>query len=255
MIALKSNREIGKMRAAGKLTAQALHLARRMAKPGKRVLDIDRSVGRFIWNHGGKPIFKGYRIAPGVPPFPGNICASFNEEVVHGIPSVRKLQKGDILSIDCGVKLEGYCADAAITVAVEPVTIEARRLMNVTREALALGIGTIRCGIPWYQVAASMQMHVEAAGFSMVTKYGSHGIGSRLHEEPANVPNYVLPIHHLILTKGMTIAIEPMVTERPVTLRTKPDRWTIETTDGTRSAHWEHTVAVTETGAEVLTKE
>ena len=255
MIALKTDREIDKMRAAGKVVAGALRLARKMAKPGKRVLDIDRAIGRFIRNQGGKPIFKGYRIAKGVPPFPGNICASFNEEVVHGIPNVRKLQKGDILSIDCGVKLDGYCADAAITVAVEPVTIEGRRLMNVTREALGLAISRMRSGVMWHEVARAMQDHVEAAGFSMVTKYGSHGIGCHLHEEPANVPNFAMPVHQLMLREGMTIAVEPMVTERPVTLRTKPDRWTIVTTDGSRAAHWEHTVAITEHGAEVLTKE
>jgi len=255
MIALKTGREIDKMRAAGKLLAQALHLARRMAKPGKRVLDIDRSVGRFIRAKGGKPLFKGYRIAPGRPPFPGNICASFNDEVVHGIPNVRKLLKGDILSIDCGVKLDGYCADSAITVAIEPVTIAARRLMNATREALDVGISRMRSGVMWNAVARAMQDHVEAAGFSMVEMLYSHGIGRQLHEEPANVPNYCRQGEPLMLREGMTIAIEPIVTERPVTLCTKPDRWTIVTTDGTRAAHWEHTVAVTEHGAEVLTKE
>jgi len=253
MIALKSDREIVKMRAAGKLVAEALQVARCMAKPGKRVLDIDRAVGRLFRDAGGEPLFKGYRITPDMPPFPANICASFNEEVMHGIPNVRKLQKGDILSIDTGVRLDGYCADAAITVAVEPVTIEARRLMNVTREALEVGISRMRSGVMWDEVAAAMEKHVETAGFSMIERLHGHGIGRELHEEPADVSNVSTPSSTLMLKRGMTIAVEPVVSERPVTLRTRVNRWTIVTTDGARSAHFEHTVAVGDDGATVLT--
>ncbi len=249
MIDRKSPQALDRMREAGRLLGRALRVCREMAKPGVSTLEIDREVETLITQAGARPAFKGYR------GFPATICASINEEVVHGIPAAhRRLAEGDIVGLDLGAVVDGYYADAAITVPVGEVTPEVQRLVDVTRESLERGIAQARPGRRLGDISAAVQRHVEAAGFSVVRAFVGHGIGRQLHEDP-QIPNFGEPGKGPILRPGMVLAIEPMVTMGHWGVRVLADRWTAVTEDGSWAAHFEHTVAVTDAGPEVLTRE
>lgn len=207
---------------------------------------------------GAEALFKGVRSPQARKPFPGAICASLNDEVVHGIPSeTTVLKEGDILSVDFGVRLNGYCGDSAVTVPIGRVSESSRRLMDVTRETLEIAISMARPGVKWSQVAAKMQKHAESAGFSVVRDFVGHGIGTRMHEDP-KVPNFVsrdLLEDDILLTEGMVLAVEPMINAGGYGVRTQGNGWTVVTKDGKCSAHFEHTIAIVTGGCEVLTKE
>jgi methionyl aminopeptidase len=248
MIQLKSQREIEIMATGGRILADTVRLMESSVRPGMTTLDLDKIAEDFIRSHpGAVPSFKGLY------DFPANICTSINNEIVHGIPSKKRiLLEGDVVSIDVGVKYEGYHTDSATTVAVGKVSEQSDKLLDVTREALDAGVSAARAGNHLGDIGAAVQRVVEAAGFSVVRDLVGHGIGSGFHEEP-QVPNYGKPNRGLRLTPGLTIAIEPMVNVGKPGIRTMPDRWTVVTIDGSRSAHFEHTVAITENGPRVLT--
>ena len=249
MIQLKSPREIEIMAHGGRILGATVELLRREVRPGMSTLQLDEIAESFIRSHpGATPSFKGLY------GFPGSVCVSINEEIVHGIPSrKRTLNDGDIISIDVGVKYDGYHTDAATTVPVgHRVPDESHRLMGVTQRALAAGIDAAQPGNHVGDIGAAIQAVVEESGFSIVRDLVGHGIGVSFHEEP-QVPNYGKPRRGTKLVPGLTIAIEPMVNIGDPTTRTMPDRWTVVTVDGSRSAHFEHTVAVTESGPRILT--
>jgi methionyl aminopeptidase len=249
MVTLKSEREIERMRASGKVVAEVLQALESQIRPGVATAELDRLAESIIRAHeGARPAFKGYG------GFPASICASVNEEVVHGIPSKsRTLEAGDIVGIDVGVLLNGYHADAARTFAVGPVTEETRRLLSVTKSALEAGIDAARPGARLGDVSAAIQSVAESAGFSIVRDLVGHGIGQHLHEDP-QVPNFGVEGRGLELEPGLVIAIEPMVNVGGSEVRTLEDAWTIVTIDGSLSAHFEHTVAITESGPDILTR-
>jgi methionyl aminopeptidase len=247
VIELKSPTQIALMREAGRILADAFRVCRDLVKPGVSTLEIDREVEALIRSRKAKPAFKGYR------GFPATICASINEEVVHGIPAARRrLREGDIIGLDLGAIVEGYYADAAVTLPVGEVSDEARRLLEVTRESLELAIAQCRPGQRLGDVSAAVQQHVERAGFGVVRAFVGHGIGRALHEDP-QVPNFGEPGRGPLLRVGMVLALEPMVTMGHWEVRVLADRWTAVTADGSLAAHFEHTVAVTEHGPDVLT--
>jgi methionyl aminopeptidase len=248
MIQLKSQREIEVMARGGQILAETVTLMEKSVRPGISTQDLDKIADEFIRSHPGAiPSFKGLYN------FPASICTSINNEIVHGIPSRKRvLIEGDIVSVDVGVKFEGYHTDSATTVAVGEIPEESKRLLAITREALAAGVAAARNGNHLGDIGAAVQTVVEKAGFSVVRDLVGHGIGSGFHEEP-QVPNYGKPNRGLRLVPGLTIAIEPMVNAGKAGIRTMPDRWTVVTIDGTRSAHFEHTVAITENGPRVLT--
>jgi methionyl aminopeptidase len=248
MIQLKSQREIEIMARGGRILADTVKLMEQSVKPGMTTADLDKLAEEFIRSHeGAKPSFKGLYN------FPASICSSINNEIVHGIPSRKRvLSEGDVVSIDVGVQYEGYHTDSATTVPVGEISTESRRLLSVTREALDAGVQAARPGNHLGDIGAAVQQVVEAAGFSVVRDLVGHGIGTGFHEEP-QVPNYGKPKRGIRLVPGLTIAIEPMVNIGKAGIRTMPDKWTIVTVDGTRSAHFEHTVAITEEGPRVLT--
>lgn len=248
MIQLKSAREIDIMAHGGKILGATVAMLRREARAGMSTWDLDEMAESFIRSHpGATPSFKGLY------GFPGSVCASINEEIVHGIPSRRRVLKdGDIISIDVGVKYDGYHTDSATTVAIGPVPDESQRLLDVTERALAAGIEAAQANNHVGDIGAAIQAVVEGSGFSIVRDLVGHGIGAAFHEEP-QVPNYGKPKRGTKLVPGLTIAIEPMVNAGGPGTRTLPDRWTVVTVDGSRSAHFEHTVAITENGPRVLT--
>jgi methionyl aminopeptidase len=248
VIQLKSQREIEVMARGGRILAEAVALMEKSVKPGISTQDLDKIAEDFIRSHDGAvPSFKGLYN------FPASICTSINNEIVHGIPSRKRvLVEGDIVSVDVGVKFEGYHTDSATTVPVGEITPESQRLLDATREALEAGVGAARNGNHLGDIGAAVQTVVEKAGFSVVRDLVGHGIGSGFHEEP-QVPNYGKPKRGLRLVPGLTIAIEPMVNIGKSGIRTMPDRWTVVTIDGSRSAHFEHTVAITENGPRILT--
>jgi methionyl aminopeptidase len=247
MIELKSAREIGLMRRAGHILSGVMDRLRTTVKPGMSTLDIDEDVEEFIRAHGARPAFKGYR------GFPATVCISINEEVVHGIPSAhRHVQEGDIVGLDLGCIVDGYYADCAFTLAVGDVPPRVQELLNVTRESLEMGIVECRPGRRLSDVSHAIQAHVESHGFSVVRAFVGHGIGRALHEEP-QVPNFGDPGRGPQLKPGMVLAIEPMVTMGSWEVRILDDGWTAVTKDGSLAAHFEHTIAVTEAGPEVLT--
>ena len=248
MIVLKSPREIALMRDAGQILVAAMRTCRDLVKPGVSTLEIDREVEALIRERRAKPAFKGYR------GFPATICASINEEVVHGIPAAtRRLEEGDIVGLDLGAIVDGYYADAAMTLPVGEVSEQARRLIEVTREALDLAIAQARPGRRLGDVSAAVQRHAEGAGFGVVRSFVGHGIGRALHEDP-QVPNFGEPGKGPLLRPGMVLAIEPMVTMGHWEVRVLKDRWTAVTEDGSLAAHFEDTVAVTEAEPDVLTR-
>jgi len=248
VITIKSSREIEIMARAGAIVAGTLALMREMMRPGLTSEDLDEAAERFIRSHdGATPSFKGLY------GFPKTLCVSVDDEIVHGIPSRKRvLPEGSIVSVDCGVHLEGLHADSATTIPVGRVSAEAERLMRVTQESLVAGIAAARAGKNVGDIGHAVQAVAEAAGFGVVRELVGHGIGTRFHEDP-QVPNHGLPGRGAQLKPGMTIAIEPMITEGSYQTRTLPDKWTVVTADGKLAAHFEHTVAITLDGPRVLT--
>jgi methionyl aminopeptidase len=247
MIVLKSPREIALMRAAGRILAEVVERLRSLVKPGLSTAEIDREVEAFIADKGARPAFKGYR------GFPATVCASINEEVVHGIPSPqRRLKEGDIIGLDLGCVVDGYYADCAVTLAVGEVPPRVQELLDVTRESLDRAVAQCRPGRRIGDVSHAVQEHVERHGFNVVRAFVGHGIGRELHEDP-QVPNFGEPGRGPVLKPGMVLALEPMVAMGGWEVRILPDRWTAVTADGSLSAHFEHTVAITEKGPEILT--
>jgi methionyl aminopeptidase len=247
VIILKSSAEIQKMRRAGRIVAATRQKVVEAVRPGVTTAKLDRVAEEHIAAEGGIPNFKGYR------GFPATICTSINEQVVHGIPGKRVLKEGDLVSLDFGAIWEGYHADSAITVfSGEPPSSEAEKLVRVTEESLQAAISQVREGRRLSDVGYAVQQVVEGAGFSVVREYVGHGIGQSLHEDP-QIPNYGEPGRGVELKPGMVLAIEPMVNMGGWETRVLADEWTVVTADGSLSAHFEHTVALTEDGPEVLT--
>jgi methionyl aminopeptidase len=248
-IVCKSGAEIDKMRRSGRIVRQVLEAVREAVAPGVSTMDLERVAERKIRDLGAKPAFKGYYDYPCV------LCTSVNDEIVHGIPSARRMLKaGDIVSIDCGVVLDGYYGDAAITVPVgDTITPELQKLLDVTRQSLHCGIEAARVGNTVGDVGAAVQKVVEANGFSVVREFVGHGIGTKLHEDP-QIPNYGTPGHGPKLRDGMVLAIEPMVNIGKPGTRVLDDKWTAVTEDGSYSAHFEHCIAVTRNGPVILTE-
>lgn len=250
---LKSAREIALMREAGKLVACALQMCRDMAKPGVKTIEIDQAVEAYFKQNNAVPLFKGY---PGTKiPFPAVTCISLNEQVVHGIPGLRAIREGELLKIDTACKLNGWCADAAITLMIGEVPPEWKRLVQVGEEVLQIAIREMgRCRW-WSEVAAKMQKHVEDARFSVVKQYVGHGIGRIMHENP-QVPNFVgrdLKRQDFRLEEGLVLAVEPMVNMGRSETRVLADHWTVVTKDGLPSVHVEHTLAITRGGVQIIT--
>lgn len=247
-IVCKSKAEIEKMRQSGRIVRQVLDYLRGLVAPGVSTMDLERAAANKIEELGATPAFKGYYDYPCV------LCTSINQEIVHGIPSEKRvLQAGDIVSIDCGVVLDGYYGDAAITVPVVEVTPDVRKLLEVTEASLYRGIEAVRMGNTVGDVGAAVQELVEANGFSVVREFVGHGIGTRLHEEP-QVPNFGTRGHGARLREGMVLAIEPMVNFGKPGTKLLSDKWTAVTEDGSFSAHFEHCVAVTKNGPLILTQ-
>jgi len=246
------------MRQAGVVVADVLSELQRIAAPGVTTADLDGVALRMTADAGAEALFKGVRSPQARRPFPGAICASVNEEVVHGIPSDKTVLKaGDVLSIDFGVRINGYCGDAAVTVPIGEISDVNRNLVDTTREVLGIAIAMARPGVRWSQVAGRMQEHAETRGFSVVRDFVGHGIGSRMHEDP-KVPNFVsddLLADDILLTEGMVLAVEPMINAGGYAVRTLGNGWTVVTKDGKCSAHFEHTIAIVKGGCEVLTRE
>jgi methionyl aminopeptidase len=245
----KSSWEIDLMRKSGRIVAEALDRLTRLAEAGTTTLELDRFAEEYILKRGGKPAFKGYR------GYPYTLCASVNEQVVHAFPSSRKLKDGDILSLDLGAIVDGYYGDAAVTIPVGTVSEEARRLMAVTQEALGRAIDAARPGNRLSDISYAVQDTVESRGYSVVRLFVGHGIGRSLHEEP-QIPNFGPSTRSPFgppLRAGLVLAIEPMVNAGGPDVTILDDRWTAVTCDGSLSAHFEHTVALTEEGVEVLT--
>nr|HID59230.1 type I methionyl aminopeptidase [Desulfobacterales bacterium] len=247
MIILKSPRELEKIRKSNVIVADILEILKERVRPGIDTLTLNDLAEKLAYKRGCKPAFKGYR------GFPFSLCTSLNNQVVHGFPSKEPLKEGDILSIDFGVVHDGYYGDAALTVPVGSVSEEALRLINVTREALYLGIEQARVGNRLFDISYAIQAHVEASGFSVVRKFVGHGIGKELHEEP-QIPNYGTPGTGPRLKEGMVFAIEPMVNAGGSDVETLEDGWTAVTKDGSLSAHFEHTIAITGNGPIILSR-
>ena len=251
---LKSAREIGLMRESGILVARALKICRDMAQPGVKTIEIDQAVEAFYAEHGATPLFKGY---PGKVPFPAVTCLSVNEEVVHGIPGNRVLKDGDLLKVDTACRLNGWCADRAITIPIGTVRPERLRLVKVAREVLQIAIDELPRRKWWTEVASRMQKHAEQNGYSVVTDFVGHGIGRLMHESP-QVPNFVsreTRKHDFRLEPGLVLAVEPMVNMLKPDVRVLSDHWTVVTRDGMPSAHVEHTLALTADGVVVITSD
>lgn len=255
-ITLRSRREIELMRKAGAVVAGVLLKLKEIAEPGITTAWLDRVALQMAAEAGAEALFKGVRSPVARMPFPGAICASINDEVVHGIPSEDiKLKNGDILSIDFGVRLNGYCADAAITIAIGEISEDRRKLMDTTKRVLDIAIKKSSPAVRWSQVAKEMQRCAESAGFSVVKDFVGHGIGRQMHEEP-RVPNFVsneLLANDIVLAEGMVLAVEPMINAGSSAVRTLKNGWTVVTRDGKSSAHFEHTIVILENGCEVLT--
>lgn len=246
MIFLKSEREIGIIKTNGRLVAETLQILSENLAPGMKTKDLDRLAGDFFKKNKAQSAFLGYR------GYPAHICISIDDEIVHGIPGDRTIEKGQIVSLDVGVLKDGYYADGAATFVVDGVSQEALKLVQVTKEALKVGIQKAKAGFHLGEVSAAIQSYVEKNDFSVVRDLVGHGIGKNMHEDP-QVPNYGEKDRGPVLKPGMVLAIEPMVNAGGYKIRTKPDLWTIATEDGSLSAHFEHTVAITDNGAVVLT--
>lgn len=247
MIICKSAAELNLMREAGRIVAETHRLMVNSIEPGITTIELDSIAESFIRNQGAFPSFKGYN------GFPGSICASVNEELVHGIPGKRKLNEGDIISIDIGAQYCGYHGDSAWTYGVGAISEASQKLLDVTEQALYAGLALVKPDVRLYTISHAIQCIIEDAGYSVVREYVGHGIGASLHEEP-QIPNYGLPDRGPRLKPGMVLAIEPMVIVGERHVKTLLDDWTVVTTDSSYCAHIEHTVAVTEAGCEILTK-
>lgn len=253
MITRKSARELKHIRKASGTVAEALELCRSLAQPGVTTEELDKQVEKLIIDSGCEPAFKGYGGSGSRPPFPASICASINEEVVHGVPGQRRLASGDLLSVDVGARCDEYYGDGAATFAIGRASPRARRLLNACQRALELGIQAIGPGRRLSEVSRAIQGYVESHGFSVVRDLVGHGVGLSLWEEP-QVPNYYSRrFPDVVLRPGMVLAIEPMITAGDYRVKTLGNRWTVVTRDGSLAAHFEHTVAITDDGAEVLT--
>jgi methionyl aminopeptidase len=251
-IVLKSRTEIAAMRKAGDLVARTFEALQPHVRAGVRLDELDRIAARFIRSEGGKSPYNGYQPSPSVPPFPGTICTAVNEQIVHGIPGPRKLRDGDIVGVDVGAKLGGWVGDACYTYAVGPVSDEARKLMGVTRECLEAGIAEVKPGKHFGDAGAAIQELAELHGYGVVRELGGHGVGHELHEAP-QIDHFGRRGHGMRFREGMTITLEPMINAGSPDIRVLDDRWTITTTDGSLSAQYEHTIAVTASGCEILT--
>jgi methionyl aminopeptidase len=254
-IRLKSKEEIDQMRAAGRVVHQVLEYCREICYPGITTQEIDEEAGRIIASEGAKGLFKNYPTYRPGEGFPSNLCISVNDTVVHGIAGDQVIKNGDIVGIDCGVQLNGWCGDAAVTLLIGNVPWPVRRLCEVTQHVLELAIENMRPGGRWSQIARLMQSYTERAGFSVVRDFVGHGIGNKMHEEP-KIPNFVskeLVRNDIMLRDGIVMAIEPMCNLGTSEVITLDDGWTVKTADGQPSAHYEHTIAVTADGAELLT--
>lgn len=245
-IIIKSRHEIAIMRQAGRIVALVLEKLARATKANMKTKELDIIAAEEIARHGGIPSFKGYR------GFPANLCVSINDEIVHGIPGDRILQEGDIVSLDVGVIYQGYQGDGAITVGIDPLSKIARDLMEAAKGALDQGINAARDSTHLGNISAAIQQFAEKRGFSVVREYGGHGIGTNLHEDP-HIPNTGAAGQGPVLRSGMTLAIEPMVNTGTWQTKVAPNRWTVLTVDGGLSAHFEHTIAISGNGAEILT--
>lgn len=246
LITIKAPDEIEKMRAAGRLTAQARALAGSMVRPGVTTGEIDREVRKFIRSHGAKPSFLGYG------GFPGSICASVNEVVIHGIPGSRRLEEGDIVSIDVGAYLHGFHGDCAATFPCGKVSPEAQKLMDVTKESFFRGIARAKAGNRVRDIGHAVQQYVESFGYGVVRDFVGHGVGRQMHEPP-EVPNYGPEGHGPRLMPGMVIAVEPMVCAGDWRVKVLDDKWTTVSVDGSLTAHYENTILITEGEPEILT--
>jgi methionyl aminopeptidase len=246
MIVKKSPEEIERMAAAGAILVRTMNLLQAKIRPGITTQDLDEAAERFIRSQGATPAFKGYR------GFPGSICASPNEMIVHGIPGRYKLKRGDILSVDIGVVLDGWVADAARTFAVGPISPVAQKLLRVTQESLMVAVPVVKAGNHLGDIGHAIQTHVEAEGLSIVRSLVGHGIGREMHEDP-QIPNYGAPGSGVELEEGMVLAIEPMVTAGRHAIRVADDQWSIFSQDGSLAAHFEFTIAITAEGPRVLT--
>lgn len=247
-IVLKAPWELELLRRSNRLVAETLAALAERVKPGVTTLELDRFAESYLVGRGAKPAFKGYRS------YPFTLCTSINEQVVHGLPSDRRVEEGDILSLDMGTIVDGYYGDSAVTLPVGRISVEAERLLQVTRECLDRAIAAARNGGRLVDISSAVQGHAEANGFSVVRVFVGHGIGKALHEAP-QIPNFVDPARGRgpVLKPGMVLAIEPMVNAGAPEVRVLPDQWTAVTADGSLSAHFEHTVAITENGTEILT--
>ena len=247
MIILKSQREINYLRDAGQIVADTFNELEKVIAPEVTTKKLDQVANDFITKRGGKPTFKGYN------GFPGHICTSVNQEVVHGIPGLKKLKSGDNISIDIGVTINGYCGDAAVTFPVGEVDAAMRKLLQVTEEALYIGIEQAIPGNRLGDISSSIQKYAEKHGYGVVREYVGHGIGRNMHEAP-QIPNFGPPGHGPRLKSGMTLAIEPMLNMGTYHVKTLRDDWTVVTTDSKPSAHFEHTIVITDQGPDILTK-
>jgi len=245
-IIIKTEEEIALIREAGRIVGQVLRILAQEAKPGVEGKKLDKIVRREFATRGVKPTFLGYQ------GYPASVCLSINDEVVHGIPGDRELKDGDILSIDLGATYQRFVGDAAMTIGIGRVSSEAERLMRTTESALHKGIAAARAGFPLGAVSHAIQAEVEADGFSVVREYVGHGVGRAMHEDP-QIPNFGPPDRGPILRKGMVLALEPMVNAGGWRTKRHDDGWTVSTLDGSLSAHFEHTIAVTDGEAEILT--
>lgn len=249
-VVVKSPSEIEIMQAAGRINALALEEVRAHIRPGVTTAKLDKLAEEVIRDHGAVPAFLNY---PGPYPYPATINACINEEMVHGIPAERELREGDIFSVDCGTVYEGFVGDSAFTVGIGEISAEAQKLIEVTREALRIGIEKMVAGNHVGDVSAAIQGYVESHGYHVPREYSGHGVGRSMHEGP-QVPNYGLPGRGLVLRPGLTIALEPMVLVGTHQTRVLADRWTVASADGSLTAHFEHSVAVTENGPLILTE-
>ncbi len=252
MIIIKTPEQIAKMRVAGKVTAQVLRILESKVAPGVTTAYLNQIAEEECRKRGAHPVFKNYPHYKGGRPFPGAICASVNDEVVHGIPADRQLQEGEIISIDFGVIVNGFAGDSALTVPVGEVDREVARLINTTEEALLRGIKQAKAGSRLGMVSSTIQTYAEKNGFSVVREFVGHGIGENMHEDPP-IPNYGRPDRGPVLKNGMALAIEPMVNMGRPEVFVTTDEWTVKTRDGSYSAHFEHTIVINDNEPEILT--
>lgn len=254
MIELKSASELAAMRAAGRLVAETFAKLETAIQPGMTLWELDQLAADYLKSFGAEPLYKGYRgNPPRHPPFPGVICTSVNNEICHGLPDTRSLRAGDIVGIDIGLKYKGFCGDACVTYAVGAITPGARRLLTVAQECLQQGIAAARPGRHLSDIGAAIQECAEGSGFSVVHEWGGHGIGRKLHQEPS-VPHVGPGGHGPKLRPGMVFTIEPMINSGGAECKMLKDGWTVVTADGTLSAQFEHTIAITESGPEILSQ-